>query len=425
MKFKHLMTLIWYNIKSKKRSAIYLFLGFFFMILLIQAFLVYTSILDNKYKQFVKNDENNYIVFNKDIYYDEYDYFVALDQTEFVVTTIDLEIQDFNYLQSTLTIEASVHPYQPLSDLPLMPTYHYEFKQYYDDLIPFYLKDYHPELLAAGRYPVRQNEILISANFLSHYGITVDDILNKRMILSDGSETLVHNYFVSGILKEQFSTDENLTPTLMFRVVKLYNQNLIQDIHDRFQTETTYYSRIYFSTYEHILDTVYEIKTYFGSQFISYIGQDNADTVLLLVRQSIFAKEMFKLIGSILIISMFMSLMVSILFRIKNQATYISICHVYGMKKRSLLLSIYIELLMLYLSAAFLSTISSIAIFSIVNRFFQPAFSIRLIPSFMDLLSSFMFIIYIGILIVSLYSTVVIMVVKQYKPISILRMSHR
>jgi ABC-type antimicrobial peptide transport system permease subunit len=117
--------------------------------------------------------------------------------------------------------------------------------------------------------------------------------------------------------------------------------------------------------------------------------------------------------------------MVSIIFRIRNQAIYISISHVYGMKKGSLYLSIYLELLVIYVLAVVSSTALAYGLFRVINNLFGPAFRISLIPTSLNLFTSFMFMVFMGVIIVSFYATIAIIMIKRYKPIAILRMSNR
>ncbi|TNF07695.1 MAG: hypothetical protein EP317_04270, partial [Bacillota bacterium] len=378
MKLKDIFTLIWYNIKSKKRSAFYLLIGFFFMVLLIQSFLVYTSVLDGKYKDIVKNDEHNYLTLDKAIDQMDFDYLRSFNKTEFVISTNNMEVENFVYQVSTLSIDGVDYSYDDPNIIPKLSTFNIEFKEYYHFLIPFFLKNYDADALLGGRYLNQSGEVLLSANFLAYYGLTLDDVLFKTITLKDGLNAMIDEMYVAGVLKDEYFGNPNELPVNLFKIVTLNNQGMIQDVSSHYDVNHSYYNRIYFSTYEAIMITVNEMKNHFGSNLIDYSGQVSADMVVLIVRQSIFAQEMFKLIGSILIVAMLISIMISIIFRIKNQAVYISISHVYGMKKRYLLLSIYIEFLSIYLAATILSTFLSYGLFRLVNRIFEPTFMISL-----------------------------------------------
>jgi hypothetical protein len=425
MKMRDIFTLIWYNIKSKKRSAFYLLLGFFFIVLIIQSFLVYTSVLDRKYEDIVKNDENNFLVLNRVIDQMDFDYIRSFNKTEFIISTQSAQINDFDFSQSILKVDNNEYIYSEPFVIPKQSKINVEFKNYHQFLIPFFIRNYHQNDLVGGRYLKETNEVLISSNFLTYYNILLEDILYKNIVLSDSHSTLVDDMFVAGVVKDEISIRKDIIPVNQFRVVTLNNPTAIQQLTNQFDVTIIHFNHVYFSTYETIMVTINALNNHFGSNIIEYSGEDSADMVVLIVRQSVFAKEMFQLIGSILIVAMLISLIVSIIFRIKNQAVYISISHVYGMKKRYLLLSIYIEFLSIYMAATIFSTFTSYGLFRFVNRIFEPTFMINLVPSAMDLVSSFIFLIFLGILIVSFYSTIVIIVIKQYKPISILRMSNR
>jgi hypothetical protein len=416
---------MWYNIKSKKRSAAYLLLGFFFMVLLIQAFLVYTSMLDGKYQSITKNDEHNYLVLDKSINQEDFDFLRSFNKTEFVISTTNMEVENFVYQVSTLSIDDQDYAYDDPNIIPRLSAFNYEFKEHYHFLIPFFLKDYYHDELLGGRYLNQTGEVLLSESFLTFYGLEIEDVLFKRVTLKDGLNALIDDMYVAGVLKDEFFGNPNELPVNVFKIVTLNNQAVIQDISSHYDVDNSYFTHVYFSTYEAIMITVDAINNHFGSNLIEYNGQVSADMVILIVRQSLFAKEMFRLIGTILILAMLISLMISIIFRIKNQAVYISISHVYGMKKRYLLLSIYLEFLAIYVVATIMSTLLSYGLFRVVNRIFEPTFMIRLVPSPMDLISSFMFLIFLGIMVVTFYSTIVILIIKQLKPISILRMSNR
>ena len=425
MKLRHILTMIWYNMKSKKRSVFYLFMGFLFMILLIQSFIVYTSILDSKYRNIQQNDSSNYLVLRKAVNQMDLDYIRAFNKTEMVVSTTNLEIESFNYSHSYIEIDDDRYSFEDKSSFPKVTTFQYELKEHYQFLTSFILNDYYKDFLLAGRYPNNSNEVLLTKNFLDFYGLNVDDILFKQVTLRDDLKILLNDIFIAGVLDDNYLNLSEDVPYNLFGIITIFNQARLQYLLSNFSTYMSYYSTVYFTTYQDIMITVDALKDNFSEYVIEYSGQMSANMVELLLRQSVFAQEMFKLIGTILILAMLISLMVSIIFRIKNQAIYISISHVYGMKKGSLYLSIYLELLVIYVFAVISSTGLAYGLFRVINRLFEPAFRISLIPSSLHLLSSFMFMVFMGVIIVSFYATIAIIMIKRYKPISILRMSNR
>jgi hypothetical protein len=411
--------------KSKKRSVFYLFMGFLFMVLLIQSFMVYTAILDSKYRNIQQNDSSNYLVLRKAVNQMDLDFIRAFNKTELVVSTTNLEISDFNYSHSYFQIDDDRYSFEDRSSFPKQTTFQYEFKEHYQFLTAFILKDYYEDFLLAGRYPNNTNEVLLTKNFLDFYGLNADDILYKNVTLRDELKILLNDIFIAGILDDSYLNLSEDVPFNLFGIITIFNQARLQNLLSNFSTFMSYYSTVYFTTYQDIMITVNAMKDNFSEYVIEYSGQMSADMVELLVRQSAFAQEMFKLIGTILILAMLISLMVSIIFRIRNQAIYISISHVYGMKKGSLYLSIYLELLVIYVLAVVSSTALAYGLFRVINNLFGPAFRISLIPTSLNLFTSFMFMVFMGVIIVSFYATIAIIMIKRYKPIAILRMSNR
>jgi hypothetical protein len=425
MRIRDLFTLIWYNIKSKKRSAVYLLLGFFFIVLLIQAFLIYTSVLDGKYRSIAKNDENNYLVLKQPIDQLDYDYIMSFNKIEYIISTTNMEVESFVYQVSTLSIGDDDYSYDDPNIVPRLSKFYYEFQYTTIFETSFFKKSYYEDELMDGRYINQTGEVLLSSNFLTYYGLELEDILFKNITLMDGLNPLIDDLYVVGVLKDELFGNPNELPINLFKIVTLYDQTVIQKITSQYDTNNSYNNYVYFSTYEGIMITVDEIINQFGSNNIEYTGEFSAEMVVLIARQSLFAKEMFQLIGTMLILAMMISMMISIIFRIKNQAVYISISHVYGMIKKYLLLSIYIEFLAIYVFATILSTFLSYGLFRVINRIFEPTFMISLVPTTMDLVRSFLYLIFLGVLIVSFYSTIVNITIKQLKPISVVRMSNR
>lgn len=425
MRLRHILTLMWYNMKSKKRSVFYLFMGFLFMVLLIQSFMVYTAILDHKYRNIQQNDSSNYLVLRKAVNQMDLDYIRAFNKTEMVVSTTNLEIENFNYSHSYFQIGDDRYSFEDKSSFPKVTTFNYELKEHYQFLTAFILKDYYEDFLLAGRYPNHSNEVLLTKNFLEFYGLNVDDILFKNVTLRDELKILLNDIFIAGILDDSYLNLSEDVPFNLFGIITIFNQARLQSLLNNFSTYMSYYSTVYFTTYQDIMITVNAMKDNFSEYVIEYSGQMSADMVELLLRQSVFAQEMFKLIGTILILAMLISLMVSIIFRIRNQAIYISISHVYGMKKGALYLSIYLELLVIYVLSVVSSTALAYGLFRVINNLFGPAFRISLIPTSLHLFTSFMFMVFMGVVIVSFYATIAIIMIKRYKPIAILRMSNR
>ncbi|MDX9691369.1 MAG: hypothetical protein RBT45_02875, partial [Acholeplasmataceae bacterium] len=331
MKIKYILTLIWYNIKSKKKSAISLFVGFLFVVLLIQAFLVYTTILDNEYEKIEKNDSDNYAIVYEDLDQGDIEFINGFEETEHIVSSSRIEILNYKHNTSMIVLNSNTYHYEDVSALKKLSVYHYIFKKNSEIFTSYELNKYDVDVLHSGRYPHSSDEIVISINMLDYYGLEPEEVLDQYITLTDGTHILVEDLYVSGLLNDNYQRDRADLPYNIFEIITYHDETRITEITDEFTVDVYAYSEVYFNTYLNINETIDALYDYFtGDLSVWYGGQANADMVVLLVNQSLFAKEMFALIGSILIFAMLISLMVSIIFRIKNQAIYISISHVYG-----------------------------------------------------------------------------------------------
>ncbi|MDX9692146.1 MAG: hypothetical protein RBT45_06785, partial [Acholeplasmataceae bacterium] len=179
------------------------------MVLLIQAFLVYTSMLDGKYQSITKNDENNYLVLDRSINQEDFDFLRSFNKTEFVISTTNMEVENFVYQVSTLSIDDQDYSYDDPNIIPRLSAFNYEFKEHYNFLIPFFLKEYYQDELLGGRYLNQTGEVLLSESFLTFYGLEIEDVLFKQVTLKDGLNALIDDMYVTGVLKDEFFGNPN------------------------------------------------------------------------------------------------------------------------------------------------------------------------------------------------------------------------
>ncbi|MDY0276893.1 MAG: hypothetical protein RBQ97_02275 [Acholeplasma sp.] len=403
-----------------KKSQFYIFSAWFFIDVINHDFFIgYFSINEQNYLELINSDQDkNYLVVADDLSDDELSSILKYEEVDSyqIKRMLFFNYDDIDYQESSFVINEKEYNHIDSDGIK---------NHYLQILLSFFadnkmidetdIKDSDYPIIKYGNPPENPNEILISENLLIDYGIAANDILNHKISYKDGEKIILDDLIVTGVVDNKYDAD------IYYYFRMFYNKTLWNKIINEYDIHISIDNTFKLNTYENVSSIVNELKLKYPNRFIYHYESDKLINIEFLFKQKILTKEVFNLLGIIILFSIATSSLVSIIFRVKKQLGFISVSKAFGLKNEVFVIITLTELFIAYTIALFLGVIVSYGIFYLVDFLLKGFLIVSLIPSFEILFKAGLTTYLVGLVIIVIYTVIITAIINKTNIIKILR----
>ncbi|MDD6488973.1 MAG: hypothetical protein PUG48_04050 [Clostridia bacterium] len=417
MKLNECIGLSWYNITTRKKTSLQIFLCFFIVGTIITSILLYSDTLRNELKSIsLKNMSQSYVKieftnnfkdsdsddewtkFKKETFavYSEnlmeklssinnicdvqlYRNLLMSDSKNEIVNGKETEvIYDFGLTTTKLNIGGKI--YSPNTNILMyetdqtkksfavkcVNTNHSMFSDI--ELSEYELKNGNKDIFLCGGELTGENQIIISEKILKLFGINPEDsekLLGKKLsiivnaYIGENTQEMpyIKDYTICGVLKkEYFKLSRSMTYDSLFIIP--FN---MEDLPD----ETHFFANLNAKNFADIESIKQDAEVKSG---VHCETSEMLASYLLLEKQNILTNNVFIIIGSIITVAIMMFIVLLFMFTVNNKSSYFGLLKSIGMSNMNIFTVLLFEMLIIFsLSYVISSCLSYIIVSQVLN----------------------------------------------------------
>jgi ABC-type antimicrobial peptide transport system permease subunit len=357
-----------YNIKQRWATSLKIAVGFTSICILITTFFTYNLAINRELAVLINESaSDNYIYIQEENALSEQDmnFLKALDGVNEVITEGIIHDNDLEYeliFDGNKYIIENVLCIFSREETELISKNEYlEFNNRFKGKEILY-----------GRAAKNEHEAVVTFNILKILGLGVNNVIGKTIKLPVFEESFI----IVGVFSDEY---EYLSSVLDYTVNYFVNIGM-----NNFRIKTT---KIFLSSYNGAEEIINKISSHFNGKYVAvYSGDYIKEYYTIFEKQRTLCNEIMLIAGGLLLVALLVNLFTILIYDIKRKGIYFGVMKAQGMTSGGIYLTIFTELVILFIAAAISGVFFSSFLVNLLGTILTSGLYVELTVSLTDYL---------------------------------------